>query len=321
MDLIYMNERMEDIGVLPGCKLDLAYGQDENDFEAILAAADHCCGAGFYLYIEGTDYGGIVDDIRSDTAAQEVAYLGRTWHGILDSKIISPDDGVDYLVLTGEANAVIGQLLSRLGLEDLFSASSEDSGLYIDGYQMNRYIPAYEGIRKMLGTVSGKLRFTFSVGKVILSAHPRGIYTDSDEIDSDLVEFKALRHYNPVNHLICLGRGELADREVIHLYRDAGGNIGHEQAMFGRHERAATYDNPNAESLETLETGGIERFKELSQADEIEASLNADDAVYEIQDIVSATDNITGLTATAEITKKIVTIENGQITISYKVGA
>lgn len=321
MDLIYMNDRMEDVGVFPGCKLDLAYGQDENDFEAVLAASDHCCGAGYFLYIEGTEYGGIVDDIRSDTAAQEVAYLGRTWHGILNSKIIEPDAGSDYLVLTGEANAVIGQLLPQLSLEDLFFASGEDSGLYIDGYQMNRYVPAYEGIRKMLGTVSGKLRLTFSRGKVVLSAHPRGVYTDSNELDSDLVDFKALRHHNPVNHLICLGRGELSDREVIHLYRDSGGNISHEQTIFGLQERAESYNNPNAESLADLEAGGIERFKELSQADEIEASLNAEATVYEIQDVVTSTDNITGLTATAEIIKKIVTIEKEQITISYKVGA
>lgn len=321
MDLIYMTDKREDVGVLRGYKLDLAYGQDENNFETKLPASDHCCEAGYYLYIEGTDYGGVVDDIRSDTAAQEVTYLGRTWHGILNSKIIQPDAGADYLTLTGEANSVIGQLLSRLELEELFSVSGEDSGLNVDGYQMNRYIPAYDGIRKMLGSVAGKLRFTFSRGVVVLSAHPRSVYTDSDEIDSDLVDFKALLHYNPVNHLICLGRGELAAREVIHLYRDADGNISREQTLFGLHERADTYDNPNAESLEDLENGGIERFRELSQADEVEASLNAENTVYEIQDVVTSTDNVTGLTATAEITKKIVTIENEQITISYKVGA
>lgn len=316
-----MNDQMEDIGVLPSCKLDLAYGQDENNFEAILSSFDHCCRAGYFLYIEKTEYGGIVDDIRSDTASQEVAYLGRTWHGILDSKIIEPDTGADYLVLTGEANTLIGQLLSRLGLEDLFSVSGEDSGLYINGYQMNRYIPAYEGIRKMLRTVEGKLRFDFRSGRVVLSAHPRDIYTESDDLDSDLVDFIALRHYRPVNHLICLGRGELSAREVVHLYRDADGNISREQTFFGLQERTDTYENPNVESLAELENGGRERFLNLSQGDEVEASLNADDAVYEIQDVVTSTDNITGLTASAEIVKKIVTIENDQLTISYKVGA
>lgn len=320
MDLIYMNRSKEDVGILHEYKLDLAYGTDENDFELQLPASAHCCGEGFYLYIEGKEYGGIVDSIGSDTDAQEVTYTGRTWHGLLNSKIIEPDAGADYLVLTGEANMILGTLISRLSLADLFAASGEDSGLTITGYKMNRYIPAYEGIRKMLDTVAGKLRFTFVGGKVILSAHQRGDYTQDGELDSDLIDLKVKRHYHPVNHLICLGRGELAAREVIHLYVDAAGKISKTQTFTGIDERTDVYDNSNAESLEDLETGGIDRLKELALADEVDVAFEEDDDLYEVQDIVGATDNITGLTANAEITKKIVTIENGQITISYKVG-
>lgn len=320
MDLIYMNTSGEDVGVLHDYYLDLAYGEDENDFELQIPSSAHCCEKGFLLYIEGTEYGGIVDEIASDTDAAEVTYTGRTWHGLLNSKIIEPDAGQGYLVVSGEANAVIGALITRLGLGDLFSASGEDSGLTISNYKMNRYIPAYEGIKKMLKTEKGKLRFAFKGGKVILSAHPRGDYTQDGNLDSDLVDLKVKRHYNPVNHIICLGRGELADREVIHLYVDANGNISKTQTFTGLDERAEVYENSNAESLEELEAGGIDRLKELSVMDEVEAALNEDSDQYEIQDVVGATDNIIGLTVDAEITKKIITIESGQITISYKVG-
>lgn len=320
MDLIYMNHSREDVGILHEYKLDLAYGIDENDFELQIPASAHCCGEGFFLYIEGKEYGGIVDSIGSDTDAQEVTYTGRTWHGVLNSKIIEPNTGAGYLVLNGEANAILGALISRLGLADLFVASGENSGLTITSYKMNRYIAAYDGIRKMLDTVAGKLRFTLADGKVILSAHPRGDYTQNGELDSDLVGLKVKRHYHPVNHLICLGRGELADREVIHLYVDAAGNISKNQTFTGIDERTDVYDNSNAESLEDLESGGVDRLKELALADEVETAFDEDDDIYDVQDLVGATDNITGLTATAEITKKIVTIESGQITISYKVG-
>lgn len=320
MDLIYMNDSREDVGILHDYKLDLAYGADENDFELRIPYSAHCCGKGFYLYMDGAEYGGIVDEIASDTDAEEVTYMGRTWHGMLNSKIIEPDAGQDYLVLSGEANAVLGALITRLGLGDLFAASDEDSGLIVSNYKMNRYIPAYDGIRKMLKTEEGKLRFVFMGGKVILSAHPRGDYTQDGNLDSDLVDLKVKRHYNAVNHLICLGRGELADREVIHLYADADGNISKTQTFTGIDERSAVYDNSSTESLEDLESGGIDRLKELSLADEVDAAFDEDSDQYEVQDIVGATDNIIGLTVTAEITKKIVTIENGQITISYKVG-
>lgn len=320
MDLIYMNNAKQDQGVLHDYKLDLAYGQDENDFELQVPASAHCCGAGFYLYVEGTEYGGVVDSIGSDTDAAEVTYTGRTWHGLLNSKIIEPEAGEDYLVLTGEANAILAMLIVRLGLSDLFAASDADSELTISGYKMNRYIPAYDGIKKMLKTEAGKLRFTFANGKVILSALPRGNYTQDGDLDSDLVDLKVKRHYHPVNHLICLGRGELSAREVIHLYVDADGNISKTQTFTGMDERAEVYDYANAESIEELENGGIDRLKELTLADEVAASFDEDGAQYEIQDLVGATDNIIGLTVAAEITKKIVAIENGRITISYKVG-
>lgn len=319
MDLIYMNKEREDIGVLHDYRLDLAYGSGENDFELTMPASAHCCREGFLLYIEGTDYGGIVDDIGSDTEAEEVTYNGRTWHGILNSKVIEPDAGEDYLILRGEANAILAALIIRLGLDGMFAASEEDSGVIVSPYKMNRYIKAYDGIRKMLKTAEGKLRFTFKSGKIILSAHPRGDYTQDGSLDSDNVALKVKRYFHPVNHLICLGRGELASREVLHLYRDAAGNIGKSQIFFGMDERTDTYENANVESLEDLENGGIERFKELALEDEVETSLDEDSEQYEIQDLVGATDNVTGLTATAEISKKIVTIENGQITISYEV--
>lgn len=320
MDLIYMNAEREDVGILHDYKLDLAYGEDENDFELQIPSSTHCCGKGYFLYMDGTEYGGIVDEIASDTDAAEVTYTGRTWHGLLNSKIIEPDAGQAYLVLSGEANTVLGALITRIGLGDLFAASEEDSGLIISSYKMNRYIPAYEGIRKMLKTENGKLRFMFKGGKVILSAHPRGDYTHDGNLDSDLVDLKVKRHYNAVNHLICLGRGELADREVIHLYADADGNISKAQTFTGLDERSAVYDNSSAESLEDLENGGIDRLKELALADEVDAAFDEDSDQYEVQDLVGATDNIIGLTVASEITKKIVTIENGQITISYKVG-
>ena len=320
MDLIYMNESREDIGILHDYKFDLAFGEDENDFELKIPASAHCCGKGFFIYIDGTEYGGIVDEIASDTEAEEVTYTGRTWHGMLNSKIIEPDAGQDYLVFSGDANTILGALIVRLGLGDLFTASSEDSGMTISNYKMNRYIPAYEGIRKLLKTKNGKLRFAFKGGKINLSAHPRGDYTQDRGLDSDFVELKVKRHYNAVNHLICLGRGELAARDVIHLYADADGNISKTQTFTGLDERSAVYENTSAESVDDLESGGIDRLKELTLADEVDAALDEDSDQYEVQDIIGATDNIIGLTVTAEITKKIVTIENGQITISYKVG-
>ena len=93
MDLIYADETRKDIGVINSYDLDMAYGKDENDFTCSVDRSDHCCREGFYIYAEGTEYGGIVDSIKVDTENDAITYKGRTWHGVLEKKVICPDPG------------------------------------------------------------------------------------------------------------------------------------------------------------------------------------------------------------------------------------
>lgn len=320
MDLIFTNKNREDMGVLQDYELDMAFGADENNFECTIQAAAHRCEAGSFLYFEGTEYGGIVDGIRSKSGSQEVIYSGRTWHGILNSKVIEPDSGAAYLTLTGEANAVLGSLAERMALSDLFEASGEDSGFTITGYQMNRYITGYYGIVKMLASVGAKLVVTFKGGKVVMSAAAKHDYSKDEDFDSDLVDFDIKKQFKTVNHLICLGTGELENRMVIHLYADTEGNISQTQTQFGMDEVATVYDYSSVESEDELLSGGKEELKKLWEPDKLDVDFDDTTDSYDVGDIVGAVDNITGITVSAAITKKIVTIKNGLITISYKVG-
>jgi hypothetical protein len=234
--------------------------------------------------------------------------------------VIEPDSGEAYLTVAGEANYIIGSLIERLSLADLFEVSSEDSGLNISSYKMNRYIRGYDGILKMLNQVGGKLLFKVSGGKVILSAAPIHDYTRDEEFDSDLVDFDAKKKFRTVNHLICLGSGELENRTVIHLYADKDGNISETQTQFGMDEFTDTYDYSNTESAEELKKSGIDKLKELWEPAEVSVDFDADSSVYDIGDIVGAYDNVTQISVSSAISKKIVTIKDGQVTISYKVG-
>lgn len=320
MDLIYMNAAKEDVGVIQDYILDLAFGADENNFECIVDLKNHCCEAGFFLYFEGSEYGGIIDSIKVDTDSSEVTYSGRTWHGILDSKILEPDAGEDYLIVSGEANSVIGTLLSRMGLTSLFSASASSSGITIQNYKMNRYISGYAGIRKMLKSVGAKLQVTFHQGMAVLSACPLVNYASDEEFDTDQIDFEITKVSNPINHVICLGSGNLSERTVIHLYADSAGNISQTQTITGIGEVTATYDYSNAESDDELKDGGKELIRNSWNQDKVQFSFNSNDEVYDIGDVVGALERITNISVSAEITKKIVTIKNNQTTISYKVG-
>lgn len=224
MDLIYADEKKKDIGVLTDYTFDLAYGKDENNFECCVYNDNHVCQKGYMLYIEGTEYGGIIDQVKVDTEAETITYCGRTWHGILAGKILEPDEGEDYLFLSGEANEVLANIIERIGLFDFFRASIENSGIEITDYPV-RYQDAYTVIRKMLSDATGKLKIRYLKDVVELSAVPFIDYSQDEEWDSAQLDFRIERNYRPVNHLICLGSGDLKERHVIHLFTDENGGV------------------------------------------------------------------------------------------------
>lgn len=316
MDLIYTNERREDVGVLLAYELDLSFGANENDFALKVGSRDHVCRAGDYICAYGTEYGGIIDAVTIDTASAEVTYTGRTWHGILNAKVLQPDAGQDYLIVSGDANAILASLVTRCGLDGLFSVSPEASGVTFEEYKMPRYVSAYDGIRKMLKSVNAKLLLTYTASGVVLSAAPAVDHTESG-VDSDLVDFEAKQAQGKVNHLICLGGGELKDRTVLHLYADADGNITRTQTFFGVEEYAQTYDYGSAEDEVELEKYGKERLKELRQQESLSVSINDTANLYDVGDTVSAYDSMTGLSVAVTIEQKIVTIKDGKAEVSY----
>lgn len=369
MDLIFKNEKREDIGVLHEYDLDLAFGVDENNFECQIPSKAHCCKKNYLLYIEGTEYGGIVDGIGVDTESNTVTYSGRTWHGILSSKVILPlqeneeysggastdgitqdgtqlyiensvtvtqsgnrlfiDDGdlsnVDldgtvnrYLIISGDMYDCMRFILDRCGLSTLFSVPSRASGIDITSYRFDRYTDAYNGLKKMLASVGMLLHFAFNGDFVILTAEPKRDFSKDEEFDSDLLDFDLKKQENKVNHLICLGGGELENRLVVHLYADENGNISETQTFFGLDEYTEIYDYANVETAEDLLKDGKQRFKELLDADNVDVNFDAEEDVYNIGDIVGAVDNITGTFISTEITKKIVSIQNGIITVSLE---
>lgn len=267
MDLIYANEKGEDVGVLTGYTFDLAYGKDENNLECTVSLNDHVCDEGYMLYIEGTEYGGIIDSVGVDTATQIIAYSGRTWQGILEGKVIEPDSGYDYLEVAGDANAVLRELLKRINAGTIFSAKLALSGIDIALYKF-RYNAGYSGICEMLANFDAKLCAQYENGIVELSAAPLIDYSQDEEFDTSQVNFRVTKHYRPVNHVICLGSGELKSRYVVHLFADEFGGVQpytktelplsdqdyildkSQQKMFGVDEVSKIYDYPSSSAVE-----------------------------------------------------------------------
>lgn len=320
MDLIYTNNRRIDQGVLSAYGFDLSFGASENDFELILSADSPVLDSGAIVYIEGTEYGGIVDSVKAATNGNTITYSGRTWHGCMNSKVISPDAGENYYTVSGDANTVLTTLISRLSLYDLFTVAEGLANINISRYQFNRYCKGYDGIRAMLAANGAKLKISWEDRTVCLSAVPVADYTESP-VDGDIATLTVKRQTNKVNHLICLGAGELAEREVLHLYVDRFGNIGTTQYYTGLDEYTDTYDYSNAESSDDLMKGGTDRLKELLDSDTADISINESNGItYDIGDIVGAKEYRSGVAVSAAVSQKIVKIQNGAIRTDYKTG-
>ena len=161
MDLIVTDATGKPVASHASYTLDLAFGSGENDFD--LQVEDAALKAGSRIMIDGTEYGGIIDDtdVDVDGGLSTVTWHGRDWHGVLASKIIEPDRNNDYLTLSGTIPVIMRTLVSRAGLQGLFTVTDESAG-HKTTCQFDRYVDLYSGLVKMLRASGLKLRFVMT---------------------------------------------------------------------------------------------------------------------------------------------------------------
>lgn len=273
MDLIRVNAEQKDIETIKAYSIDLEYGDEGNDFELTLDIKDGVFQEDEFFYIEGTEYGGIIDEIDVLTKDKSMVYRGRTWQGIFENCIIKPPVGASYYIVEGDANEILALLIEYLGLADLFVASEKTAAtLTPNGF---RYVEAYSGISAYFKKNGLKLKFNcIGVGEktmVQIAAIPLVDYSIDDEWDSSQVNLDISQIQNQTNHLICLGSGNLAERHIIHLFCDQTGNIQpvavtdvpykdsdyildeSQRVITGLDEITKVYDYPNVENVVNYE--------------------------------------------------------------------
>lgn len=321
--MIVANEKGCELGVLKNYKeVEFSAGA-ENDF--VITLKSQAVNKEFLWYesqvfIPGTEFGGIVKDIISLTKSKTVKFMGDTWRGMLSKKIISPPSGQDYLTVSGELNEVLRKMLKE-HFGDWFVVPEESTEVTVN-YQFNRYVTLLEGLTSLLESVNYKLSIKYiqgapgEAGYVEVSAAPINNYSEEEEYSQDCNIKMTVRDYRRgINHLICLGEGELKDRIRVDLYIQKDGSIGKTQYYKGLEERTDVYDYSSADVAE-LEEGGEKRLKEL--ADYKEFDMNIEKANLELGDIVSGRDHITGLYVVKPVIQKILKISTGKERIDYK---
>lgn len=316
MVLVVADTKLGNVCEIEDFTLDVAFGADENAL-TLTVEEKSAPAAGQLVYIDATEYGGVIDQVKRGSgrgATGTVECKGRTWHGILAGRRLSPDSGSGYLTVNGKVGDVLTSLIARMGLESLFKASSDDSTV---SYTFSRFCDGYSGLMSCAKANGRKLAMRRMDGYIELSMPP--IVDYANKVDSDLLDFTITSVHRCVNHLLCAGTGQLENRAIVHFYADENGNVSHKQTLFGIDEICALYDYSNANTSE-LETEGKKKLLEYQTSGTVEVDAHEDMDV-DVGDIISARDNSTGTTVTATVSKKVVKVARGVATYSYEVGS
>lgn len=304
--------------------VDLDVG-DTNDFEINIPVSEYDTERTGYdckIFIPGTEYGGIIGDLESNTSTEKVTLRGRTWRGMLEYKVVEPPAGQDHLILSGELNDMIRTLIGDR-FSGLFSVPDVDTGIAVKSWQVDRYVTLYNALQKLVSNYDRRLQIQYvqpqglEYGYVTVQAVPIKDYSEQLEYSQEEGIHVTVRDSrNGVNHLVCVGQGENQDRIVLHLYVQRDGSIGKTQYYTGLDEISAVYDYSSAEA-DKLEEDGIKRLKELQNYKKCEMTI--DDADLEIGDIVAGYDAVTNTQVIKPIIQKILKMQDGNITIDYSV--
>lgn len=312
MELIYTDEACVDRGVLRFASGDFSVGVENTwslDVPLPTPVSEGCL-----VYVDGTEFCGVVDDYETVTGSGVATISGRTVQGVLATNVICPPEGSDRFSVSGDANECITAVLENVGLGLPFQAAAGESGVRVD-CELDRFVDAYAGIASMLDASGAKLVVEVSGARVTLGAAPRRVEVGYDGETSRV----RVRRSRAVNHLVCLGSGELQEREVIHLYADEHGNVGTTQRIFGMAHMAAVYDYNNADAAE-LRSEGEKKLSEMQSAD----AASIDDAVagaWDVGDVVGARFGDEGEIVSEVVTEKIARVSGRSVVMEYKTGS
>lgn len=310
----------KELGYLSDTDIDMEVG-GSNDFEIKTDAGtwNGKLGFGKIVFLNNTEYGGIIEDVTSSTATGEIIATGETWRGLMAKKIIAPAQNSSHVSVSGELNKIIRDLLAgRFG--DLFTVPEKSTGKIIS-YTFDRYCTILSGLEKMLSSVGFRMDI-----RTKRNSEQRKMEVEVQAVKCKKVEreynqdnrinFTTRDYRRGINHLICAGSGEGADRAILHLYVQKDGSIGEQKFYSGLEEKEQLYSYTNQNDLEELKKDGIKKLSEICNYKEFK--MHVEDIDLEIGDIVAGSDYGTGTRVEKPIVSKIAKITDGKFDVEYK---
>ena len=204
---------------------------------------------GMYLICPGTEYGALIEELDSCSQRQQGNLDGELFARFLKEIVIEPPAREDYRVVSRDAHDIMRELLKIL-MTSFLPFRKAQAALRWRTTSSDRYTDALTGFGKMLEKENARINIEIQQGGpnepffVALSAVPIQNLSEEVEFSQDsriAINLKESRR--GINHLICLGKGELKDRQVVHLYAQLDGSILQDKKYYtGLQERTEVYD-------------------------------------------------------------------------------
>lgn len=277
---------------------------------------------GNLVYVPDTEFGGIIEDVLTDTTLDYVELKGYTWRGRMEMKVIEPPSGSDYKTVSGELNTILKKLIEP-EFGGLYVVSGESTGVTVSNYQFDRYCTLLDGITKMLKSVGHRLDIQHKreqgvPGYILIRAVPIVDYSDKIELSRDSgLNYTMEDKRNGVNHLIVTGKGELQDRNVFHLYAWPDGSIRKTQYYKGLDEIIEVYENTSTENDE-LENQSRKKLQEVCSKKTFGMDVAKLSIDVGIGDIVGGRDYLTGMYGTKPVENIIYSVTSGIVSKEYE---
>ena len=317
MELILFDENMQEIApVYINADFEVGDADTYNNFEIKTAGLN-----AYGIYIPGTEFGGVFEYTKLTSNVITKTLRGWCWRGLLTQAIIIPDAGQDYKIVSGDANAIIKNVCQNL-FGGFFSFPDTTSGCTISNYQFPLYVNVLTGLMDMLKAYNYRLKITADRDapggyiKVFLEAVPAAdIQSDFDE-DSRL-NMTITANGMGINHLVCMGQGELQNRQRVDLYMDADGKVSRTKYFTGFQERIGYFDFTSAQSEQDLIDKGTSNLLEKCSTKTMK--VTASDIEMEVGDFVTGRNIAMGISIHSPIYKKKLKITRAGSKIEYSV--
>lgn len=281
---------------------------------------------GDYVYINGTEYGGLVSSVNKNTNDGTVTVKGVLWRGLLAMRIISPPSGSAYQVYTNtELNALIADVIGN-DYGGLFSCVTISTGVTTSC--QFRYTQKLKGLTKALAQEGFTLSCVYwaSIKAVLTEARACTDYSSYADISSDLgigLSITAGR-VDDYNHCIALGTGELTERMVREIWMlDGTVYTARPAALTEEKLRSMVFDYPNAESADELlqsASSALLQYAAMTSAEiDLQKAQEQLNINLKLGDVIQTIDRDLNISAAKKVSQRILTMTASGTTIRTEV--